>query len=164
MNLNTKHLKDKSVGFATGNNVDQTKHNDIRCPVCLSEWNLADVTAQGHKNCPQCHTPIMPMKISEDGYVKLNWQDVRVLAQYARRWTVFFDRKNKSDVDAIIALNHIVAKLQMCMPKDALPLFPQHEVIEIKQGRPPDMLDETKPIELTPDATGNIPSPFIRKI
>lgn len=54
-------------------------NNDIRCPVCLAEFNATALLATNAKDCPNCHTLLYPMLIKHDGYVKLNWQDLRVL-------------------------------------------------------------------------------------
>lgn len=119
--------------------------------------------AQGHKTCPSCHTAIMPMKIRDDITIKLNWQDLRVLAIYAKRWTTFFDLTKKDDQDCMKAFNRLIEKLLMYQPPNSLPLTIENEVVEVKlpKGNDRRLLDrQDGKIDLTPDKDGNIPSPF----
>jgi len=100
--------------------------------------------------CPNCHTWVPPMKKSEDGYIKVNWQDIRVLAIYAQRWAATFPTENDDDKKAIVALNKIIAKIAQYRPPTggdldpALNAPPVMEAIEDRKIR-------------------GIPSPFFRK-
>lgn len=59
------------------------------------------------------------MKISEDTYIALNWQEVRILAIYAQRWVATFNQNNKGNVDAGTIVNRIVGVLSKQMPAGA---------------------------------------------
>ena len=151
--------------------------NDLRCPVCLLEWNLAAMQAAGVIGCPSCHTKIQPLKISEDGYIKINWQDLRVLAIYAQRWSITFDLQNGGNRDALRALQNILNNLRNYQPRNAQPLTPPFDAIIVKggppmRGAPIDLFEGELVVDefthvtadmLKPDHTGMIPSPFFKK-
>lgn len=144
--------------------------NDKRCPVCLCEWNEAVMTKAGIKQCPNCKTVIAPMDIKDDGYIRINWQDMRVLAVYAKRWSAMFDLKVKGNRDAVQALIHILYKIEGFKPKNAKPLTPLEDDIVIARitGKSPLPLIEIavkreKDEESKKDATGNLVSPYFRK-
>lgn len=158
--------------------------NDLRCPVCLATWNQEVLMKIGIKSCPHCKTVIEPLLISQDGYIKINWQDLRVLAIYAWRWTQMFDRTRKGDVDAIIVFENILKHLSQYQPKDGAPIIPIQKAVPdpaivaaiMGQLRKVEMLPkpkhpepkvemtfEIKQEDLKPNAEGKIPSPFIKK-
>lgn len=158
--------------------------NDLRCPVCQATWNQEALMRIGIKGCPHCKTVIEPLLISQDGYIKVNWQDLRVLAIYAWRWTQVFDTRKKGDVDAIIAFQNILDALAKYQPKDGAPIIPFDNVrpdpsiidaimAEIKMAemnakpKHPERKEEMnfiiKQEDLKPNAEGKIPSPFIKK-
>lgn len=146
------------------------KKNDMRCPVCQAEWNLEETMKAGNKSCPNCHTMLQPLKMIHDGYIKANWQDLRVLAIYARRWAAMFD-DTPGNQHAILALEVIIDNLKKHRPKDSLPLLPDNEVIFIGKVEGPKALpkpseieyDNTRAFTLKPDGEGKIVSPFYRK-
>lgn len=150
-------------------------NNDTRCPVCSAEWIQSDMMKIGVKGCPHCGTTAQLLNKKHDGYIKINWQDLRVLAIYAERWSSMFDMSIKGNQDAVKALQKILENLRTYRPKDGAPLtipltpivivhkHPPHEHHECQE--PPRVhiaFDETKR-NLKPDGTGNIPSPFYRK-
>lgn len=146
--------------------------NDLRCPVCLFEFNLAAMMAAGVRGCPSCKTSLQPLKISEDGYIKVNWQDLRVLAIYAQRWSITFDLANGGNRDALKALQNIIANLKRFEPKGAQPLVPTFDAIMIERRGPelrmPSSGDNFEVVDFPPnvwkpDHTGMIPSPFFKK-
>jgi len=119
--------------------------NDIRCSVCLREFNTAQLKSEGLFNgtCPICGTGIKPHKMAEDGYVKVNWQELRVLAIYARRWADTFDRRPLGNLQAITVLENILKRLERYKPPGADPL----------DGTP-----KVNPKELP------LPSPYFKKL
>lgn len=141
-------------------------HSDVRCPVCLAEWNQREMMHHGVKGCPYCKTALAPLKVEQDGYVKLNWQDLRVLTIYSMRWTSVFDLTNQGNVQALKALQNIIESLKKYQPKGGAPLVLQEEVVIINKAVEPKatLIHETEKMDLTPDHTGMIPSPFFRKL
>lgn len=150
-------------------NVQYFGHNDMRCPVCLLEWNKQALKQVGVNVCPQCKTSIPALEIANDGYIKANWQDLRVLAIYAKRWAQVFDLKKKGDRDAFQALDNILRKIQSYKPKNAIDLVPQHDDVVIgvmhRADEPPmiQFLEEVKEPKQGKDDKGNIISPYFYK-
>lgn len=154
----------------------QYEQNDMRCPVCGKEWLLSITMKLGVKGCPNCATSLQPLKIKDDGYVKVNWQDLRTIAIYAERWSSMFDMSVKGNQDAVRALQNILTHLRTYQPKEALPLtLPVTPIVVIQKEKETENhgnypktpkirieLDDSKR-ELKPDSTGNIPSPFYQK-
>lgn len=144
------------------------KKNDMRCPACLTEWNKVSLQMAGLRGCPKCKTALEPLKIEEDGYIHVNWQDMRMLVLYAKRWSKIFDRKNRVSNDAIMALDNIVAKIQSYRPENGALLIPENDIVIIEkvireniQGQPV--------IELTikhakEEEVEQIPSPYFVNI
>lgn len=128
--------------------------NLLRCAVCLSQFDPAKL--RGRHECPTCGTVIPPLKGSEDGFIKINWQDLRILATYAERWTDTFDLGRRGDRDALQALQNILRQLSGFRPPGALPLLPEHLIQKT-------ILEFNPAASMTPDETGLIPSPYVRK-
>lgn len=139
-----------------------------RCPVCLFEFNMESMAKMGVKGCPHCKTQLQMLGMNQDGYFKANWQDIRVLAIYARRWAAMFDMTNQGNVDAVKALANIIQGLSKCQPAGAPPIVPPNEVVIIESPspvRPTDAMltiDQDKPVDLKPGADGKIISPFFK--
>jgi hypothetical protein len=122
-------------------NPNQPK-KDIRCAVCRAEFVSSLLKENQTKECPVCKTLIPPLKIADDGYVMLNWQDIRVLAIYAQRWAGRFDMTSKGNVDSIQVLKGIVEHLKIYQPKTG----------------------GTLDAELIAEKEIGIPSPYIRNL
>jgi hypothetical protein len=101
------------------------KKPDLRCPVCLAEFYLEKKPNAMLGRCPSCSTEIARMLVREDGYIFINWQQLRTLAIYAARWSGSFDLNKKGNMDAMQALTHILMHLQTFQPKGSAPLLPQ---------------------------------------
>lgn len=143
--------------------------NDMRCPVCLLEWNKLAMQAVGIKVCPQCKTSIPALEIANDGYIKANWQDLRVLAIYAKRWAQVFNLKKQGDRDALQALDNILVNIQRFKPKNAIDLVPPHDDViigVIERHENPPMVQIVKEVtdhKAGKDSNGNITSPYFYK-
>lgn len=150
---------------------------DTRCSVCYAEWNEAELKKAGVIGCPHCKTRVQTMKISHDGFIQINWQDLRVLAIYATRWMSLHDKEqNLYNREADVALANILNKLSRYRPKDGATIVPDIDVgkvpIEIVQmirniGKPkqekPEFDFNINNQDLKPNEEGKIPSPFIKK-
>lgn len=139
------------------------KKHDQRCPVCLSEFNSQEMRQAGFKSCPVCKTTLQPLTISHDGYIRINWQDMRVLAIYARRWSMGFDLTKKGNRDAIQALENIIANLSKYKPNMSEPIVPAVDAFIVGNMQAEYNLDNV-PLNLKPDHTGMIPSPFYKRM
>lgn len=141
--------------------------NDLRCPVCLHEFNGKAMMKLGIKGCPVCKTVLQPLVMRQDGYIRVNWQDMRTLAIYAKRWSKIFDLRNKGDRDATAALKNIFIKLEKFRPVGAESLVPKRDPIsdslkrvEVSKGGAINIGDNITQDTFKRDQDGNIPSPF----
>lgn len=107
--------------------MDLTNYNDIRCPVCLKEFNLYRLKEAGYKTCPNCKSNIPPLFLVHDIIVKLNWQDLRILATYSKRWVTQFDMTIRGNQDMVKALENILNKLMPYQPAGTLPVVTAEE-------------------------------------
>ncbi len=146
------------------------RKSDLRCPVCLCEYSFIAMANSGIKQCPSCNTVIQPQQMKFDGYVKMNWQDLRTLAVYAKRWSRIFDLSKKGDMDAARALENILANVRQYRPAGAEALVPSSD----ESNKPLRKVDVKKigeigigdnmPIDLKPGADGKIVSPFFKNL
>ncbi len=97
--------------------------NDVRCIVCNHEYNIANARSKGVSGCPKCATVINAMPIPHDGYIKVNWEEIRMLALFAQRWTSLFDRTNQGNKDTKRAIERICKKLEERKPKTGYTLI-----------------------------------------
>lgn len=143
------------------------KKSDIRCQVCLLEYHSSDVIQQGLKACPNCGTMLPPQLIAEDGYVKVNWQELRVLAIYAKRWSQIFDLNIPADREYMQALQNILGKFEKYRPRNGQPLtLPNDTVVISREPPPPNQQGEVRTIPKLPEQKPKprgIPSPFFGK-
>lgn len=63
-----------------------------RCTDCYSEFTEEQL--EGTSSCPTCNTKSLPMKISQDTIVSLNWHELRILTMWA---TWYAEEKLKSE-------------------------------------------------------------------
>lgn len=123
--------------------------------MCLAEFYNSDLIHKGLKACPNCGTVIPPQKISEDGFVKVNWQELRVLATYAKRWASTFSNL-PTDQDMIKALDNTIMNLARYTPHGGLPIIQPDQFMQ----KPPEKTipQVAQQEEKQPD--GRIKSPF----
>lgn len=143
--------------------------NDLRCPVCLCEYNFKALAHQGIKQCPSCKTVLQPLLKRHDGYIQVNWQDMRTLAIYALRWSKIFDMNKQGDKDAHKALHNIISNLARFQPQGAPQIVPEKDAVyegmkrlEVQKLGDIGEGDNMK-MPFKKDASGHIISPFFRK-
>lgn len=102
-------------------------NNDIRCSVCRNEFNLYMATKYGVRKCPKCGTEIAPIMIAQDILIKINWQDLRILANYAKRWVYTFDMSKTGNKDMSLVLENIIQQIGKYRPQSALPIITKDE-------------------------------------
>ena len=109
--------------------------NDIRCMVCRSEF-VEDVLKQNkEQTCPICKTSIKPMRIQNDGFIKVNWEEIRLVSIYAQRWAEKFDKTNPANMEYLRALRNIIDRIQLYIPRGARNLDPVEQVPRDKDGK-----------------------------
>lgn len=95
--------------------------------VCQSEFSKEELAGYLLPKCPKCLTSIKPMNIANDGYIKMNWEEIRLLAIYAQRWVGKFDAGNTGNKEYITAVQNIINKIQLYQPKTSKSLDPIEE-------------------------------------
>lgn len=148
------------------------KKSDSRCQVCNAEWNSFALKQSGLRGCPNCKSLLQPMKIEEDGYIHVNWQEVRVLAIYANRWSQIFDLNTKITDEAKVVLHNILHKLETYRPEQGDLLIPRNDILQMERsvrdnakGQPVIELTITSVKEVTkvPMQKG-VPSPYFMNL
>jgi len=109
--------------------------------VCRSEFVATVVRQANEPTCPNCKTNISPMHIVNDGYIKLNWEEIRLVAIYAQRWANGFDTSNTFNLEYTRALRNVITQIQQYMPRGANTLDSTEELPKDKAG------NLTKPIK-----------------
>lgn len=77
---------------------------------------------QGVNRCPNCGTVIPPYLIAQDILIAINWQSLRILATYSKRWITQFDLRKRGNRDMVQALENIIHYLGHHRPPNALPI------------------------------------------
>lgn len=130
---------------------------ELMCQVCLHEYDVAHQKVLGV--CPFCGTKLEPMVNAQAGYIRIHWQQLRVLAIYAQRWTMHFDTGKRGNRDAVQALKNIINHLSQFRPRGAEPIVPPEEVqVQTTLAK---TADAPENLEREPD--GSVKSPYFEK-
>jgi hypothetical protein len=102
----------------------------LRCVVCRAEFATDEIT-EATTGCPKCGTESVPMVISQDLQLRINWHELRILTIWASNWA---DRY--VDAGGKRALNSILRELQDQAPEGGAALTLAGEVREIQKFAP----------------------------
>lgn len=127
--------------------------------------------AQGMKKCARCESTVPMLVISQDGYVHVNWQDLRVLVTFARRWSKHFDMTRDHSYFTVMTLDRIINDLREYQPRGAKDLMDETEeqtIIQAQERARTNYLvkpADARPIKdmLKKGENGLILSPFFKK-
>jgi hypothetical protein len=95
-----------------------------RCTTCYSEFT--DEQLVEHKCCPNCKTTSLPMAISQDVTLKINWHELRILTIWAANWAEGLPNESRNTFNAIIK------RLEAQAPEKAAPLTLFGEIQELR--------------------------------
>lgn len=98
----------------------------VRCVVCRSEFSDDEIV--GALQCPKCGDTGVPMSISEDIEVKINWHELRILCIWAKN---FAESISKETTGATETVDAIVDSLSKYRPCGAAPLSVKEEFQEM---------------------------------
>jgi len=98
----------------------------VRCVICGQTYNLKDVLKAN--KCPDCSTVLPPLNPELDVTITLNWEELRLLAQWAENWGIDVDPLDHASQ----AFAAIMYRLSQYRPPEAAPLTILEEQIEIK--------------------------------
>ena len=141
-----------------------TPKKDIRCQVCLTEFNKAELKAkmlagevEETQLCPACGTHLGPMLIKDDINIMVNWQELRILTILAKRYSREH-AGNRPEGDARKSLDNIIEKLSKYKPADSpLPLMTEADLAPITVDQNVEIPEEFK----NKLDDGSILSPFM---
>ena len=85
----------------------------IRCTRCGSEFSEAETEGAG--GCPACGSTGIPMHMSDDVTVRVNWHELRILGIWADNWAGTVDQQDPA-CDAKGAMTGILSRLQAQHP------------------------------------------------
>ena len=142
----------------------------MRCPVCLALFDWQAQQENHTEGCPVCKTTLHPMMLVHDGYVQINWQEMRMLCTFANRWMAGF-QNTKENQDTLKAFVNLLNRITKNQPPGVQPLVPNIDPVivemqeKLKQQRQKEVVELPKdaPINLAPNADGKIISPFFKK-
>ncbi len=118
-----------------------------RCVRCRSEFSEAETA--GYRGCPTCGSTGLPMPLSHDVTVKVNWHELRILTMWAERWADAVEKsvaQEGGQSDAKAAVTAIARALESQHPT----LPPLTLLGELKQ------VQESYPELETRDGEGNV--------
>lgn len=99
---------------------------NIVCGVCNAEFTEEEI--EGASSCPGCGTLSIPYDRKLDIKADLNWQDCRILGNWAWNWA---QHAFPEDMDSIQRLRNIFKKLNKVRPKNASGLILLDEVRDL---------------------------------
>ena len=102
-----------------------------RCTLCEVELTDAELEEAPDKSrCPACGTRSTPQAIKHDMALKTNWQDLRILANWA------WEHSRKLDEQGQAVLEAVLARIRKQRPTDATGLTIVDEMLEVQREFP----------------------------
>lgn len=101
-----------------------------RCVRCSIEYSDEELNQLNPDKCPNCGTPGLPMSISQDVTLPINWHELRILTIWASNWAEHLDDDCKIDLTAILR------RLDKYRPKGGAALTIVGEFKELQQYFP----------------------------
>ena len=125
----------------------------IRCVQCRVEFSRKELeksTNRGDMGCPSCKTVGIPMEISEDAAININWHELRILSIWAERWASHCEAKEGNTASMLKVVYCIIKELQE-QHNDKAPLSMSGEIKQLKE--------EYGEVEVTGNISGEGPLP-----
>lgn len=101
-----------------------------RCVRCSVEYSDEELNQLNPDKCPNCGTVGLPMLISEDVMLPINWHELRILTIWATNWA------EKLEDDCKIDLMAILKRLSKHRPEGAAALTIVGEFKELQEHFP----------------------------
>lgn len=105
---------------------DPLEYGLLRCATCERKMTAAE--AANFKHCPTCGGSVAPEFVSQDIFVRMNWAEARMLANWSQGWAI----GTKLPSVAHQRLTRIFGKLRLVRPEHA-PALLDEEVAEEAQ-------------------------------
>lgn len=104
-------------------------NKDIRCIICDSEFTFEETKIMG--NCLKCGTKNSPAYIKHDVEVQINWQELRIICNWADNWARQCSQNDSTSEERLL-VGAIVSRLQE-QHSNQTPLTITAEAVKIKQ-------------------------------
>jgi hypothetical protein len=101
----------------------------VRCTKCYEEFSEEE--RKNASCCPKCGAKGVPMLISQDLDIKINWHELRLLSIWAENWS-----EEKCDEDSRETLQAILDRLEKYRPKGGAALSLIREVKDLQEMYP----------------------------
>lgn len=118
-----------------------------RCTDCRSEFTDAEI--EGANACPSCGSKGVPMSISQDVTIRINWHELRILTIWSENWARHI-AKDGGD-QHWKALRSILRELDAQRPEGFPALTLADEVGELRKEHPGANLYDSKGTPLLPE-------------
>lgn len=106
----------------------------IRCVECRKEYSLAYIEEIEASKCPGCGTESLPLAVSQDTTIKINWHELRILAIWAKNWQDYqLNKPKESEPEGkkTIVVDRILVELEKQRPEGAASLSILGELKEL---------------------------------
>ncbi len=105
--------------------------NEVRCTTCRSEFTYEQLDKLPTNRCPTCETTGVPMSISQDTTIKINWHELRILTMWATNYA-----EKECQVDSQKALASIIKELQKQKKEGFGALTLKEEIADLQEVFP----------------------------
>ena len=102
---------------------------DVRCSICCNIFKILDLDPDSDK-CPFCSTSVKPQLPSEDITLTINWQDLRILSNWALLWA---NEHLSDDKEATSRIQSILDILRQVRPFNSAYLTVDEEIEELRR-------------------------------
>jgi len=124
-----------------------SEEKTIRCTKCYEEFSEEET--KNVSCCPKCGCKELPMSISQDVEIKINWHELRLLCIWAENWA-----EAKCDDDARSTFEAIVERLEKYRPEGSAALTIAREVKDLQEIYPDAMLVKGDKVLVPPGKAG----------
>jgi len=124
-----------------------SEEKTIRCTKCYEEFSEEET--KNVSCCSKCGCKGLPMSISQDVEIKINWHELRLLCNWAENWAV-----EKCDDDARSTFEAIADRLEKYRPEGGAALTLTQEVKDLQEVYPDAMLVKGDKVLVPPRNVG----------
>ena len=130
--------------------VTMSEEKTIRCTKCYGEFSKEET--KNVSCCPKCGSKGLPMLISQDVEIKINWHELRILCIWAENWAeAKFDQDSR---DSRSMLEAMMNRLDKYRPEGGAALTLTREVKELQEVYPETILVRGDKVLVSPMKVG----------
>jgi len=124
-----------------------SEEKTIRCTKCYREFSEDET--KNVSCCPKCGSKGLPMSISQDVEIKINWHELRILCIWAENWA-----EEKCDQDSRSMLEAMMNRLDKYRPEGGAALTLTREVKDLQEVYPETILVKGNKVLVPPRKVG----------